>query len=162
MGPMSSWISVTVVLSKSHGATTFATIRLRDLFSSPDPEDIAAVKKVKMRDESMDENKWKQYLKENYRNVLKYCKRVVPPPSILLDRMEKFEALYPHIPDAATGKALFSREGGKRWKSLKEHVAKGCLSDPDPSTVNLYYTIGTRKNGLPVYACSRGTSQLKG
>ena len=30
------------------------------------------------------------------------------------------------------------------------------------SRVNLYYTIGTRKNGLPIYACARGTSQLEG
>lgn len=153
---------VTVVLSKSHGATAFATVRLRDLFSSPDPEDIAAVKKVKMRDEGMDEKDWKQYLKENYRDVLKYCKRVIPPPAVLLDRMDKFEALYPNIRDAATGKPLFNEEAWKRWRALKEHVARGCLSDPDPSYVNLYYTIGTRKNGLPIYACSRGTSQLEG
>lgn len=100
----------------SHGAAKVAGARLRDLFSTPDQHDIAAIQRVIMRDRGMThDEQWKQYLKSNWRSVLKYCKRVVPPPVVLVERMERFEKIYPGVRDATTGKPLFKEETWKRW-----------------------------------------------
>ena len=106
---------ITSTLSTTHGALPFATARLRDAFSSPDQEDVAAVKKVVMRDHGLDEAGWIRYLRTNWRSVLKHCKRACPPPAVLVDRMDKFEQLYPDLQDATTGKPLFKPETWKRW-----------------------------------------------
>lgn len=46
--------------------------------------------------------------------------------------------------------------GRKAVKLLREHIAAGCLSDPDG--VALYYAIGKTREGLSDYRCVRGTN----
>jgi hypothetical protein len=57
---------------------------------------------------------------------------------------------------------LFRKETWKRWNALKDHVRKGCLSDPPPERVSLYYVVGKKRDGMDRYSCARGTSDLEG
>jgi hypothetical protein len=47
-------------------------------------------------------------------------------------------------------------------QQVLEHIRIGCLSDPDPKVVCLYRKVRKDQDGLWIYACSRGTSDVEG
>ena len=149
--------------SKRHGVTPYVASRCRDAIFSPCKEDVEAVKVSTMRLHNWNEAQWKAYAKSNWRDVLTSCRRVIHAPAIILERLKRIAEVYANIKDAATNEPLFSKRTWKKWKAFMKHVERGCLSDPDPSVVTLYHVLYYKKsNGLPVYCCARGTSQLEG
>lgn len=68
--------------------------------------------------------------------------------------------------EMADGRPLFREESARHkngmghvFGKVMEHVLKGCVSDsPD---VDMFIQIGHCSDGLPVYRCFRGTSQLE-
>lgn len=118
-------------------------------------DDIEGIRSHKMRSQEeggdgLSTTEWEEYKNKNWGDIRRRCRRIVPPPSILLRRMKLLEETYPEIVDAETGKPFFSKETWKRWKSLLDHAEKGCLSDPDPAVVALYYVVGMAKNGTDI------------
>lgn len=152
---------ITRKLRKTHGAWLPFVARLRDAILVVVPEDLAAVKAALITKGAVTEADWEEYEVQHWGELRRLCRKVAPPPEVMLRRLLKLEELYADIPDAETGKPFFSKEAWKAWKALKEHAEKGCLSDPDPSRVSLYYVVGRAKDGRDILSCSRGTSDLE-
>ena len=102
-----------------------------------------------------------KHYKTNYSAFLKRCRRVVPPPEVLLRRLNHLEAVYGGLKDANTGEQLFSPVTWAKWKLFKEHCRLGCLSDhPDiPLYLEIIKEDGRVRRKL---ACCRGTNALEG
>jgi hypothetical protein len=147
-------------LRKRHGAFHPFCRRLMDAMWVVVPADVERVKQKKIA-AGMDEEKWKEYLATHWGEVRKKCRRMVPSPKVLVRRLKQLEEVYANIKDSETGLPFFSKKTWKRWKSLMKHAEKGCLSDPDPSRVVLYYVVGHAKDGSDILSCSRGTSDLE-
>lgn len=86
---------------------------------------------------------------------------MVPPPTVLRLRIEKVidqfkNTAYTH---AIHGPALSKATLLQAKNLLKDHVDKGCLSDPPG--LSLYVERGKDKDGLKLYKCLRGTNTVE-
>jgi hypothetical protein len=151
---------ITRTLRKRHGAFMTFCRRLTDAMWVLDKEDLERIKAEKLKG-GMTSEQWDDYFVQHWGEIRKRCRRYVPCPAVLVKRLQILESIYGDIPDAETKKPFFSKETWKRWKSLKEHAEKGCLTDPDPLLVALYYVVGQAKDGSDILSCSRGTSDLE-
>jgi hypothetical protein len=93
---------------------------------------------------------------------MKHCRRVVAPPEVLVPRLVRLKELFAGLPDAKTRSIFFSAKAEQRWRAFLDHAVRGCISDPDPQVVPLYFIAGWSRAGLPIYGCSRGTVDLEG
>ena len=100
--------------------------------------------------------------RENYTKFTASCRRYMPDPKTTLSRLQWLHRTLAHSLDAETGKPLFNAKAQKAWGQLLRHVELGCLSDPDPAEVSLYFLVGHSKEGLPIYGCIRGTNDIEG
>lgn len=94
----------------------------------------------------------------------KHVKRLVPPPSILAQRVQ---LVYNSFQDwrKQDGELLFRQGNGKDAMAkvhadVMTHIQHGCMSDPPG--VCMYYVVHRTKEGLPTYRCLRSSSQLEG
>jgi hypothetical protein len=152
---------ITRTTNKDHGAYRALVARLRDAVMAPVRTDVEAVKRRLIAKGVVSEDGWKEYYGRNFLDVLKYCRREVPKPSVLMERLRRVEAVYARIPDGVTGQPLFKARTWKRWAALLRHVEMGCLSDPPPHFVPLYFKVGERRDGTDILGCGRGTSDLE-
>lgn len=150
-------------LSKRHGAYRYFCARFAEACFIVDEADFARAKEVFMRKHELkSESNWEDWLQKNYKVVMQHCRRYVPAPQELKSRLDRLYGVFKDLVDAATGKPLFSTQGKKAWAALMRHVEKGCVSDPDPTKIELYVRTGESKDGLPIYACCRGTNDIEG
>jgi hypothetical protein len=100
-------------------------------------------------------------LKTNRRWILKRCPRVTRPRNELLELFDNFIQHWKSAQynDHATNMPLLSPELLKELSSGRVHIANGCLSDP--IDLPMYIKIA-RVNGLDVFRCLRGTSDVEG
>lgn len=56
---------------------------------------------------------------------------------------------------------FFTPRMEKAVKNLREHLANGCLSDPDPRKVPLYQVSGKTRDGLDKLRSMRGTNRVE-
>jgi hypothetical protein len=148
---------------KTHGAFQYLCARLSDAVFIVDPDDLERVRQVVMRTMDLkDDKEWRRYMNQHWWKLLKHCRRYISPPEELVKRLEIVFELYNDLPDAKTCEPLFRPETHKRWAAFIEHARKGCLSDPDPADLPLYFVASHTKTGLPVYGCCRGTVDLEG
>ncbi|KAJ3004701.1 UNVERIFIED_CONTAM: hypothetical protein HDU68_004936 [Siphonaria sp. JEL0065] len=93
--------------------------------------------------------------------VLKRCRRYIPLSDELYRRVK--EVLVEFSKDSykdLKGVPLLSDTVKKDMRTLlNDHIKKGCLSDPEG--VALYTQVGKDKDGLPLYATYRGTSDIE-
>ena len=92
--------------------------------------------------------------------MLKRIRRYIPPAEVLAERLNFVFDHFGSKLDYKSGKPLFDEAAWKEVRSLMKHVHRGCLSDP--VGVGLYMPLGKDRNGLMVYHCSRGTSDVEG
>lgn len=150
-------------VSKEHGAFSYFAARLSDCTFQVVPEDLERVKAVMVKLHGLeDDQAWRRWLNRNWWAVLKHCRRHIVEPGLLVQRLTRLKALFATIPDAKTRLPFFSATTEGRWAGFIEHAAKGCVSDPDPRSVPLYFISGWSRAGLPIYGCSRGTVDLEG
>lgn len=148
------------VLSKGHGAYLYFASRMAEAMMGVVQADVEAEKQRRLA-KGMTEAEWEQHVDKNYTDVARRCRRVVPGPLVLRERLQRLADLFAGIHDAETEKPLFTSKAWKRWNSLMLHVEKGCLSDPPPEYVSLYHVVGRRRDGTVILACARGTSDLE-
>lgn len=152
---------ITRTVRKDHGAFRLFAARLRDALMMPLKGDVEIVKQRLIGLGVVTEAGWKEHFGRNYTAVTRICRREIPKPSVLMQRMRAVERTFARIKDAETGQPLFMALTWKRWKALMRHVEKGCLSDPPPDYVSLYHKVGIRRDGTDILSCARGTSDLK-
>lgn len=94
-------------------------------------------------------------------SILCYLRRKIPDPEALEEALQQLieEFQKESYNDPQTDKPIVTEAVLEQVDNLLKHVRKGCLSDPEG--IPLYYQVGT-KNGLPVYRCARGTSDVEG
>jgi hypothetical protein len=153
---------VTDALSVRHGAYPYFCSRLAEAFVVVDVVDLELVKAALIKAKKTTEVGWKQFLTQNYKEVASRCRRYAPAPDILKRRLDTLFQLFKDLPDAESGEKFFKSAALKEWASLMRYVQKGCLSDPDPREVDLYFIVGTDGGGVPIYGCYRGTNDLEG
>ena len=85
--------------------------------------------------------------------------RHIPPPDVLLPRIQKVVEVCANVKDNKTGELFFSKAAWKVYYCAWTHLKKGCYSDKPG--FNYYYFI-TTKSGNKKLMCVRGTSALEG
>ena len=127
-------------------------------------DDFDRSKKIIMHKHRLSEKQFWEWMrvKENYSKLVASCRRYMPDPEITLARLEWLHKTLAKSPDAETGKPLFNAKADKAWRQLLKHVKAGCLSDPDPAEISLYFLVGRTKEGLPIFGCVRGTNDIEG
>ena len=98
----------------------------------------------------------------NPRYILQRVRRVIPEPDILVPALREVLTKYKDVnPDPKTGRKLLDADAVKAFENLiNTHAARGCLSDPPG--VELYQEMRRDRDGLKVYRCLRGTSDIEG
>ncbi|ORY29256.1 hypothetical protein BCR33DRAFT_772567 [Rhizoclosmatium globosum] len=146
-----------IELPKKHPMAGVFAKKLRDAIFILNPEDVKRV------DEYL-RTKGTTFEEELLRNpdwCLKRVRRSIPSSDILYDRVN--ELLIEFSLDSykdEKGVPLLSAKAKKDMKTLlNDHIRKGCLSDP--VDFPLYTRIGDDKDGLPLYATFRGTSDVE-
>ncbi|ORY48047.1 hypothetical protein BCR33DRAFT_57531 [Rhizoclosmatium globosum] len=147
-----------VELPKKHPVSGVFAKKLRDAIFVLDPNDVKRV------DEYLRRYKNTTFAEELLRNpdwCLKRVRRYIPPPEELYERVnEVFVEFCKESYKDERGVPLLSVKARKDMKTLlNDHIRKGCLSDP--RNLALYTKIGEDKNGLPLYATFRGTSDVE-
>ena len=113
-------------LATDHGAYTYFCARLSDTIFLADPEDLASVKAVLMgilKDVNT-EKEWRAHMNKNWKYVLRFCRRYIPKPDVLVPRLQRLHELFADIRDAKTNRPLFGKKAEKAWKNLIDHAAK--------------------------------------
>ncbi|CAM9640259.1 unnamed protein product, partial [Hapterophycus canaliculatus] len=145
---------------KQHGAYHPFLAHVRDAFAIPDPDLLLRSKEVwKKRHPTWTDRVIDKDMAKNYTNkVLKYVPRTVPQADVLLPRYDLVIDAFKNVRDSKTGNLLFTDRLKKRIANLRPHLEGGCLSDPDPRDVQLYFWAGRTADGVDKFRCARGTS----
>jgi len=93
--------------------------------------------------------------------LLEVCPQIIPPPDILVPRLQKVFADYtnPEFKDHK-GNPLMTPKVIDAFEKLLVHARKGCLSDR-PGVALYFPNKKKNKDGLTTYWCARGTSKLE-
>jgi hypothetical protein len=136
--------------------------RFSDALFVFDGSDYDTCKQKIMEVKQLNAEGWRDWVKSNYHKLLRHCRRFMCKPDIMKTRLDWLYGVFADLRDATTNLPLFSRTTKKRWNSLMKHVENGCLSDPDPLDINLYFVSGKTRDGLLIYGCYRGTCDIEG
>ena len=97
---------------------------------------------------------------ENNDSYYYVIKGVIPPPNELYPVVKQLFDEYGNMRCAKTGRTLFDQEAYRQAENVLKCIARGHVSDPPG--ISFYFKIGSDKNNLPLYRCSRGTNSLEG
>ena len=135
---------------------------LRDTIFTLNNEDVENVKRVCT-------NKWGISFEEKFAKspkwVLHRVRRKILPPNVLGPALTALINSFKHeiFEDPKTKLPLLNKKAlDEADQLIKEHVLKGCLSDPPEDELTLYYLDGVDADGLNKYFCTRGDSALEG
>ena len=96
------------------------------------------------------------WCKTHWKDVLKFCKRIVPKKEELLARFNKVTGYFEDITDDKTGDPFFREKSKIAVANLRKHIENNCLSDNHHP---LHISLGKHPVwGLETYACVRGTN----
>jgi len=145
-------------LNKGHGAYRAFCVKMMASLYDLCERDVAGLKASLQA-----KHGWNQERVEvEYKTKFSYfrCKanKRIPEPNILLQRWLQLQR-FGHIKDATTALPLFNAEAWKTFKTIGEHIIKGCVSDPPDAP--LYYGTGRYADGREVVKCARGTNALE-
>ncbi|CAM9228286.1 unnamed protein product, partial [Ascophyllum nodosum] len=129
---------------KQSGAFYLFLAHLRDAFAIPDPALSQKAKDLwKKRHPTWTDRDINDDMRTNYTNkVLKYVPRTVPPVPILVERSDLLIEALKNVRDSKTGDLFFTNRLKKAIANLGVHLHNGCLSDPDPRDVQLFFWAG--------------------
>lgn len=96
---------------------------------------------------------------KNWPFFLRSCRRLVPPPDVLLARFDRVIDEFRSCVDSTSREVLLRPKAMQKVRLLRDHIKAGCLSDPDG--VAMYYAVGKTKEGLTDYRCVRGTNDVE-
>ena len=88
----------------------------------------------------------------------RFVRNYVPEPAVLEPRLTTVFDFY--CTAEYDGALLFTNKTWDVHQECMTHVRRGCLSDP--ANVPLYKVKKVLSNGLTIWQCVRGTSQLEG
>ncbi|KAK1227239.1 hypothetical protein PQX77_009768, partial [Marasmius sp. AFHP31] len=143
----------------NHGLRVDFAWSMRDAVFIPDPQDKARI--IAWGKRQSPPQSWESLVFRRARWVWKRCKRYIPPPEDLYERVEKVLRTYGPLKDATTGLPLFNSAAWTVTRNVLELIRKGHLSDPPG--IPLYNQYGVdAKTGLPLYFCFRGTNLTEG
>jgi hypothetical protein len=129
--------------------------RFRDALFILDPNDLEDIIRVQAKKLSIDPEDFDivRFVDANPAYVLARCRRTIPPPHILVPRIE---AVYAEFEDCLDqdGEPLFTEKVKENAAQILEHCRHGCVSDVPG--IELYEEISVDKDGLMRYRCKRG------
>ncbi|CAN0420699.1 unnamed protein product, partial [Laminaria digitata] len=152
------------VAKKTHGAFLPFCRSLGDAFTIADPRALAELKEAVATLYPMFEPRdVDRYLSQNYNTTIqRHVMKIVPPPLTATERFDDVVSVFRHLRDAATDEPFFTPRLEKAANNLRPHLLQGCLSDPDPQFLSLYYCTGrSAKYGLPTFRSARGTNRVE-
>jgi len=97
--------------------------------------------------ESMSEQAITRMRNENWTYFLSKCRRYIPEPAILQDRLTRLFQIYRAVEHK--GEKFIRPITENAFQNLSYHVRKGCLSDVEDFP--LYQEMGKGSDGLPIY-----------
>eukprot|EP00903_Cladosiphon_okamuranus_P009546 g9090.t2 len=149
--------------SVTSGAYWAFLAHTRDAFAIPDPVYTQKAKEVWQKlHPTWTEKEVDKDMRMNYSNkVLRFVPRTVPPREVLVPRFKMVVDAFQGVRDAKTGKLFLTDRLKKGIDNLLPHLELGCVSDPDPRDVQLYFWEGRTPDGLDVFRCGRGTSNVE-
>jgi len=153
-------LRISRTLKKGHGAFKIFMARFRDAMFLVNMKDVEIVCDA-LRRQGYSEDDVKKKLDEDWVFIMRYCRRAVPSPDVLLKRFDRLCNAFADIKDAKTGEDFFRPNTKKIIKNLRSHIEKSCLSDI--KGIPLYVATGKdQKTGLTTYRCIRGTNGTEG
>ena len=139
-----------------HGLRRPFSRALRDALFLLDPDDKAAVSRAL----ALNSVTFDQQVLWNSDWVWRRVKRVVPPPEVLLPRVTQVFQTFGPLRDATTSQPLFNESSWDKAHNILENVRMGYYSDPPG--ISLYIIQGQDSEGLTLYNCFCGTSNVEG
>lgn len=143
-------------VSKVHGLRTAFARAYRDALFIPDDSDRKRLSAFFVSQGSS----WDEMVRLKATYVWKRCKRVIPPPHILLPLVAEVFKTYGPLKDAKTQEPLFNKPAWLMVRNVLRTIELGYVSDP--AGIALYTAYGIDKNGLTLYRCARGTNATEG
>jgi len=147
-------------IPRNHGLRIEFARALRDAMFIPDNDDKQRI--IAWGSIQDPPQTWAMIYYQRTAWVKRHCKRIIPPPELLLHLVAKVFCTYGPLKDAKTGLPLFNTAAWGVAKHILELISKGYVSDPPG--IALYTQIGVdpKAGGLPIYHCMRGTSITEG
>jgi hypothetical protein len=147
-------------ISKTHGLLKAFSASFRDAIFIPEEEDKMAI--VSYASKLNPPQDWNTLLMTSATWLWRRCRRIIPPPEILYNRLKELFATFGPLKDAESGKPLFNAAAWNSAKQILELARLGKISDIPG--IPLYYVIGydNKANHLPLYKCIRGTNATEG
>eukprot|EP00903_Cladosiphon_okamuranus_P019959 g18342.t1 len=139
LDPFHAMQRLSKLILKSHGACRAYLARLRDAFFMVHKEDLAGVEEA-LRLQGMSPEEIEAKKNSDWGYFLQRCRRVIPPPDVLLKRFNLANRIYGYLLDKKTKQPLFRAEAWEAINRLSVHIQAGCLSDPHG--VPLYFEAG--------------------
>jgi hypothetical protein len=130
--------------------------RFRDSVFVLNPNDLESLIEVQCEKQNIARSEFNfvRFYDSNPDYVLSRCRRTIPPPHILVPRVEAVYAEFSDCKDV-DGEPLFTEKVWEEARGILEHCKHGCLSDVPG--VELYEERGRDKDGLMKWRCKRGT-----
>ena len=139
-----------------HGLHRPFSQALRDALFLLDSDDKTAVSRVL----AMKSTTFDQMVLWNSDWVWRRVKHFVPPPEVLLPCVSEVFQTFGPLQDVTTNQPLFNTSSWDKARNILENVRMGYYSDP--SGIPLYTIQGKDSDGLTLYNCLRGTSNVEG
>ena len=156
--PMHVMDRILRLLSKKHGAHGLFSRRLSQSMMLSNLKDALAAKAVAA--EKWPNTPWAEVLFRRSRWLNRRVRRFIPPPDVLVDRLQAVYTEFRGIVDATTGSPLFTPQADKAFKAVIKLAQSGAVSD-HPG-VPLYVLLSHDRDELPLWLCFRGTNANEG
>ena len=156
--PMHVMDRILRLLSKKHGALGLFSRRLSQSIMLSNLKDALAAKVVAAK--KWPDTPWAEVLFRRSRWLNKRVRRFIPPPDVLVDRLNAVFAEFQGVVDATTGSPLFTPQAVKAFKAVLKLAESGAVSDRPG--MPLYVVLARDQDELPLWLCSRGTNMNEG
>ncbi|KAG2228193.1 hypothetical protein INT45_009240, partial [Circinella minor] len=143
-------------ISQKHGLSKVFKRAFRDTLFIIDDGDKELVSNILIKQGTT----WNKKLAESPDWIFRRVRRVVPPPKVLYNAVKDLFETYGPLLCARTGRPLFDYDNWRQARNILTTIHLGHVSDS--SGVPFYFSMGTDKDGLTLYRCSRGTNSLEG
>lgn len=145
-------------MPKGHGLLALFSRRLSQAMMLSNLKDASKAKEVAAK--KWPHLSWAEVLFRRTRWLNKRVRRFVPPPEVLVPRLEAVFREFSDVPDATTDEQLFTPAAIKASKAVVRLARTGVISD-HPG-IPLYTLLDRDRDGLPLWLCSRGTNANEG
>lgn len=158
MDPMHVMDRVFRRMPKGHGLLALFSRRLSQAIMMSNLKDAQRAKEVAAK--KWPHLTWAEVLFRRTRWLNKRVRRFIPPPEVLVPRLEAVFEEFSNVPDATTGEQRFTPAAIKASKAVIKLAKTGVISD-HPNTP-LYTLLERDSDDLPLWLCSRGTIANEG